>query len=127
MIIDLLELPYRILTLIFSSQRKKTNKSNFNHNDHKESKTSGSRIHREIRKLVKQDQMQKAMQKLLANESAGNFEKVFQIMKEMHLKRKKELKKHLQTVKQVYISNKTANKLFYNAAKQDKSCSRTFG
>ena len=94
MIIDLLELPYRTLTPMFHSQRKKTNKSNFNHNDSKGSEAAGSRIHREVEKLAKHDRMQKAMQKLLSNGSAGNSEKVFQIMKEMHPERKEELKKH---------------------------------
>ena len=127
MIIDLLGLPYRTLTQMLPSQRKKTNKLNFNHNDPKGSEAAGSRIHREVEKLAKQDRMQKAMQRLLSNGSAGNSEKVFQIMKEMHPERKEELKKHPQIVKQVHISTKAASRFLYNAAKQDKSCPGAFG
>ena len=92
MSMDICELPYRGLTPMVSSEDKVADGKDFNHPDPPGSEAGGSRIHRAVVGLVRQERVGKAMQRLMSNGSAGNSKEVYDDMVSMHPKRKDPLK-----------------------------------
>ena len=127
MLLDFLQLPYRALTPIIETKTKRVDGRNLNHPDPAGTEAGGNRIHRKVVSLVRQERVGKAMQQLMSNGCAGNTMDVYKQMVDMHPKRKKPLKKHNPTVKQVHVSKKQAKNYLYELAATDQSSAGVFG
>ena len=124
-LLDLLELPTRVLSR-FVSPRKEKPRPDFQHPDAAGTEATGSRAHRRAESL-RQDLWNKAMQELLSNGIAKASPATLKILQQMHPERGEDLKKHKVGSDQVNVSPKTAKRYLFTIAGKDRSSLGCFG